>query len=128
MFQMGGVGPMLGQNHTSDLRAREDCLRHRPLHQRGAAPVRRDRQAPGGHRQLDRRGRIFDCRHGHLPLAQLEEPGHGLEDFPALKAWFETIAARPAVQRALAVLADRRKPLHDDKARAVLFAPSNTKR
>jgi GST-like protein len=38
-----------------------------------------------------------------------------------LKAWFDKIAARPAVIRGVAVLADLRKPITDDKARDVLF-------
>jgi GST-like protein len=42
-------------------------------------------------------------------------------DYPHLKAWFDKIAARPAVQRGVAVLADARKPLTDDKARDILF-------
>ncbi|HQR72598.1 MAG TPA: glutathione S-transferase family protein, partial [Burkholderiaceae bacterium] len=34
---------------------------------------------------------------------------------------YDAVAARPAVQRGLKVLADRRKPLVDDKARETLF-------
>ena len=44
-----------------------------------------------------------------------------LSDYPHLKAWFDTIAARPAVQRGLKVLADLRQPITDDKSREVLF-------
>ena len=36
-WQMGGLGPMAGQaHHFRHLRAGEDALRDRPLHQRGA--------------------------------------------------------------------------------------------
>ena len=38
-----------------------------------------------------------------------------------MKAWFDEIGARPAVQRGVEVLADQRKPLVDDKAREALF-------
>jgi len=34
--------------------------------------------------------------------------------------WFETIGKRPAVRRAITILADRRKPI-DDRARETLF-------
>ena len=36
-------------------------------------------------------------------------------------AWFDGIAARPAVQRGVQVLASLRKELRDDKAREILF-------
>ena len=42
-------------------------------------------------------------------------------DYPHLKAWFDQIAERPAVQRGVQVLADLRKPITDDKSREVLF-------
>ena len=35
MFQMGSVGPMLGQGITSVLRGREDSLRHRQYTREG---------------------------------------------------------------------------------------------
>jgi len=53
-------------------------------------------------------------------LRSWENQGIVLTDYPHLKAWFDTIAARPAVQRGVKVLAELRKP-HDDKARDILF-------
>jgi GST-like protein len=50
-----------------------------------------------------------------------QNQGIELDKFPAVKRWFETIAERPAVKRAITVLADRRKPLVDQKARETLF-------
>jgi GST-like protein len=47
-----------------------------------------------------------------------------IEEYPNLKRWFDEIAARPAVQRGVEVLADLRKPITDDKAREVLFGAS----
>jgi len=44
-----------------------------------------------------------------------------MDDHPHLKKWFDTISARPAVQRGVQVLTELRKPIHDDKAREVLF-------
>ena len=50
-----------------------------------------------------------------------ERQGVNIADYPQVKEWFDGIAARPAVQRGLAVLADRRKPVMDDKAKEMLF-------
>jgi GSH-dependent disulfide-bond oxidoreductase len=45
-----------------------------------------------------------------------------IDEFPNVKRWYETIGARPAVQRGIAVLADRMKIGNPDKqARAALF-------
>ena len=84
MFQMGGVGPMLGQAHHFRIYAPEKIpYADRPLHQRGQAPVRRHEQA-AGQEPVHRRRRVLDRRHRDLPLAaQLEEPGHRLERLPA---------------------------------------------
>ena len=54
-------------------------------------------------------------------LRSWQNQGIDWADHPRLKIWFDTIAARPAVQRGVAVLADARKPLTDDKAREALF-------
>ncbi|MEY2654582.1 MAG: hypothetical protein RLZZ524_1610, partial [Pseudomonadota bacterium] len=40
------------------------------------------------------------------------------------KGWYDEIGQRPAVQRAVEVLASARKPLMDDRAREVLFGAS----
>ncbi len=45
-----------------------------------------------------------------------ERQGVDIEEYPNVKRWRDGIAARPAVQRALQVLADRRRP--DDDAGA----------
>ena len=54
-------------------------------------------------------------------LRSWKNQGIDWNDYPHLKGWFDEIAARPAVQRGVEVLADRRKPLMDDKARQMLF-------
>lgn len=66
-WQMGGLGPMAGQNHHFNRFAPEDSLRYRPLRQGNRAPVRRSRPAPGGPR-LRRRRRLQHRRHGHLSV------------------------------------------------------------
>jgi GST-like protein len=53
-----------------------------------------------------------------------EKQGIDWADYPRLKVWFDAVAARPAVQRGLAVLAGARKPLTDENARRALFGSS----
>ena len=66
-WQMGGLGPMAGQNHHfSALRAGEAPLRDQALRQRDQPPVWRARPASGG--TGVRGGRLLDCRHGRLSL------------------------------------------------------------
>jgi GST-like protein len=52
-----------------------------------------------------------------------ERMGQNLADFPHLKRWFETIRARPAVQRAFAIRVPAASAVNmrDPKVRAVLF-------
>ena len=51
--------------------------------------------------------------------------GQNLDEFPHLKRWFETIGARPAVKRGMAVGEEKRKqPVDlktDDRAHEILF-------
>ena len=54
--------------------------------------------------------------------------GVDLDDFPQVRRWYAAIDARPAVQRGLAVLAERRKATLDEKAREVLFGGTQYQR
>ena len=69
--------------------------------------------APGS--RLPRR-RIFDRRHGELPLAALcKNLGQDIAEFPALERWFKRIHDRPAVAKAVEVgeeLRARLQPCH----------------
>ncbi|MEK9775728.1 MAG: glutathione binding-like protein, partial [Quisquiliibacterium sp.] len=55
---------------------------------------------------------------------------HGVElsEFSNVAAWFDRIAARPAVRRGVKVLADLRKPGYDKKARQILFGSTQYQR
>jgi GST-like protein len=121
MFQMGGIGPMLGQAHHFRQYAPEPI----PY-----AVERYTREAGRLYNVVDRRLGEVPYLAGDYSIADMavfpwlrgyERQGQKLEDYPNLKRWFEGLNARPAVQRGLGVLADKRRPAMDDKARAVLF-------
>jgi GST-like protein len=54
-------------------------------------------------------------------LRNWKNQGVELDGYPHLKAWFEGIGSRPAVKRAVEILTHLRKPVHDDKAREMMF-------
>jgi GST-like protein len=129
MFQMGGVGPMLGQNHHFRLYAPEKLE---------YAINRYTNEARRLYGVIDRRLSRSEYLGGSeysiadiatFPwLRNWERQGIVMADYPHLKAWFETIAERPAVQRGVKVLAGLRKPITDDKAREVLFGKTQYER
>ena len=82
-WQMGGLGPMLGQNHHfSQLCARENSLRHRSLREGNQPPVRRLEQAACRPRFCC--GHVFHCRHGVLSVDRsLRGAGAKARGFPA---------------------------------------------
>lgn len=111
MFQMGGVGPMLGQAHHFIIYAPEKI------------PYAIDRYGKEANRLygvMDRRlgeSRFIAC--GEYTIADMaifpwlrshQNQNVDIEAYPNVKRWFDGIAARPAVQRALEVLKDARKP------------------
>ena len=122
MFQMGGVGPMLGQAHHFRIYAPEKIE---------YAVNRYTNEAKRLYGVMDKRlqsspwigGKSYSIADMAIfPwLRSWQNQGIDWADYPHLKIWFDTIAARPAVQKAVQVLADARKPLVDDKARQNLF-------
>lgn len=122
MFQMGGVGPMLGQTH----------------HFRQYAPEKIDYAID---RYTNETRRLYGVMNKQLATSRYiacnqytvadiaifpwlrNWANHAIDwaDFPHLKRWYDLIVARPAVVRGVAVLADLRKPITTDKAREVLF-------
>ncbi|MFN3862331.1 MAG: glutathione binding-like protein [Roseateles sp.] len=122
MFQMGGVGPMLGQAHHFRIYAPEKipyAIERYTNEAKRLYAVINKRLAQttyiGGHDYSIADIAIFPW------LRSWKNQGVELSDYPHLKGWFDEIARRPAVQRGLEVLANARKPLTDDKAREVLF-------
>ncbi|MEZ0308095.1 MAG: glutathione binding-like protein [Ramlibacter sp.] len=129
MFQMGSVGPMLGQTHHFRMYAPEKLE---------YAVNRYSNEAKRLYGVIDRRlaqsawlgGDEYSIADiATFPwLRSWERQGIVLAEFPNVQAWFEKIAARPAVQRGVTVLAHLRKPINDARAREVLFGGTQYQR
>jgi GST-like protein len=121
IFQVAGVGPMLGQAH----------------HFRGYAPEKIEYAI---NRYTKEAGRLYSVMDRHLKgrdwfaadysIADIaiypwtvphERQGQDLKDFPHFKRWFERVGARPAVQKGMALLKEQRAATMSDKAKEVLF-------
>ncbi|HXQ51509.1 MAG TPA: glutathione binding-like protein [Stellaceae bacterium] len=121
-WQMGGLGPMAGQNHHFRVYAPEKI------------PYAIDRYVKETNRLygvLNQRLADREFIAGAYSIADMasypwvvpyERQGQKLEDFPHLKRWFETIRARPAVIRAYD-LANKinTQPTVSDASRGILF-------
>jgi GST-like protein len=122
MFQVGHVGPMLGQAH----------------HFRVYAP---EKIAYAVDRYTNEARRLYAVMNGRLAQARYfggkdysiadmaiypwlrswKNQGIDWDDFPHLKGWFDEIGKRPAVMRGVEVLSDRRRSITDDLSREILF-------
>jgi len=122
MFQMASVGPMLGQVHHFRTYAPEKI------------PYAIDRYTNEARRLYGvMNKRLANSKYLGGPeysiadmavfpwLRSWQNQGIDWADHPHLKGWFDEIAHRPAVMRGVEVLADRRRPLLDAKARDALF-------
>ena len=122
MFQMGSIGPMLGQAHHFRIYAPEQieyAVKRYTTEARRLYAVMDKRLASHKYLAGDSYS-IADI--ATWPWTRSwQNQGVDLDDYPNFKRWFETIAARAAVQRGVKVLDKARKPLTDDKAREVLF-------
>jgi GSH-dependent disulfide-bond oxidoreductase len=124
MFQMGSVGPMLGQNHHFRQYAPEEI----PY-----AVNRYTNEAARLYEVMDRRLSEVEYFAGDYSIVDMavypwvvphERQGQKMEDFPNLRRWYESMGARPAVRRALEVGEELRRPLEemDEESRGVLFS------
>jgi GST-like protein len=122
MFQMGGVGPMLGQAHHFRIYAAEKIEYAINRYTNEAK-----RLYGVMNKQLANAKYIAGAEYSIADIAifpwlrSWKNQGISWGDYPHLKGWFDEIAARPAVQRGVEVLAAQRKSLIDDKARETLF-------
>jgi len=122
MFQMGGVGPMLGQAHHFRIYAPEkiEYAINRYTNEAKRLYGVMDKQLATHRYIAGDEYTIADV--AIFPwLRSWQNQGIAWADYPHLKKWFDEIAARPAVIRGVQVLADQRKPLVDDKARENMF-------
>jgi len=122
-WQMGGLGPMAGQaNH----------FRRYAPEQIAYAIDRYTNEVNRLFGVLNARLASRDFLAGRYSIADMasfgwvklgERMGQKLSDFPRLERWFETISARPAVKRALAIRVEAASAvdIKDPKVRAVLF-------
>ena len=129
MFQMGSVGPMLGQTHHFRMYAPEkleyaiDRYSNEARRLYGVIDRRLSQSAWLGGADYS----IADI--ATFPwLRSWERQGIVLADYPHLQAWFNKIAERPAVQRGVKVLAELRRPITGDKEREVLFGKTQYER
>ena len=123
MWQMGGLGPMAGQNGHFNQYAPEKI------------PYAIDRYVKETNRLygvLDKQLAKSEFVAGDYSIADMacypwivpwERHGQNLADFPNLKRWFEVIKARPAVVRAyeLAESVRQGQVLMTDEAKKILF-------
>lgn len=129
MFQMGNIGPMLGQA--------SHFLRYAP------EPVpyaieRYTREAGRLFGVMDRSLAKSDFLAGNYSIADIacfpwilsaSIHGYELADFPHLSRWFDAIAARPAVNRGLSVPKPARAtPKLTEEARRYLFGDEQYRR
>jgi GST-like protein len=122
MFQMGGLGPMLGQAHHFRVYAPDKIAyaieRYTNEARRLYAVL---------NRQIARQRYVAGDAYTIADIAvypwlrSWKNQGIDWNDYPHLKGWFDEVGARPAVQRGVEVLAERRRPLLDERARDTLF-------
>jgi GST-like protein len=122
MFQMGGLGPMLGQTHHFRVYAPE------PIEYAINRYTNETRRLYGVmDTQLGKTQYLAGNDYTIADIAAFpwtrswQNQGIELDTFAHVKRWHEEIAARPAVVRGVDVLASARKPLMDDKAKEMLF-------
>lgn len=107
MFQMGGIGPMLGQAHH---------FRRYALEPIEYAVERYTREATRLYGVLERRLGEAEYLATEYSIADMAVfpwirpyrwQGQDLANYPAIRRWYDAMKARPAVQRGLAVLAEK---------------------
>ena len=123
-WQMGGLGPMAGQNHHFSQYAPEKI----PY-----AITRYVKETNRLYGVMNKRLADRPFLAGDYSIADMacypwivpyERQGQRLEDFPHLKRWFEAIAARPATIAAYAKAEEinpNPPPVMDEEAKKVLF-------
>lgn len=129
MFQMGGLGPMLGQAHHFRIYAPEkiDYAYNRYTNEAKRLYSVMDKQLSTHAYLAGDEYTIADI--ACFPWTRSWK-NQGIEwaDYPHVKRWFDIISERPAVQRGVEVLTALRKPLVNDKAKDILFGATQYKK
>ena len=121
MWQMGGLGPMLGQNHHFRIYASDkiDYAIRRYTDETSRLYGVLDRQLEG---------REYLC--GAYSIADMacwpwivphENQGQDLEQFPQVKRWYEKMKTRPGLRRGFDVGRELRTEGMDEEAKKILF-------
>ncbi|MBT2867661.1 glutathione S-transferase N-terminal domain-containing protein [Chromobacterium violaceum] len=122
-WQMGGLGPMAGQNHHFSQYAPEKLPYAIDRYVRETARLYRvlDTHLSDGRDFIAGDYSIADmaCYPWIVPHQRQQQ---NLDDFPSLKRWFERIAERPAVKRAYALAESvNTAPSVTEASRSILF-------
>src|SRR5450755_4784955 len=125
MWQMGGLGPMAGQNHHFAHYAPEKLPYAVDRYVKETSRLYAVLDARLGDREyLAHEYSIADMASYPWIVPYLRQQ-QNLEDFPNLKRWFDAIGARPAVVRAYEKgKAISAQPVVDDEAKKFLFGQS----
>jgi GST-like protein len=122
MFQMGHLGPMLGQSHHF-LQYAPEKIEYAMNRYRNEA----NRLYGVVERRLQESKFLACDEYTIADMAAMpwmrfpERQGVDIAEFPHVQKWRDGIAARPAVERALKVLAERRRPEMSKEQKEVLF-------
>ncbi|MCD5327397.1 glutathione binding-like protein [Chromobacterium piscinae] len=122
-WQMGGLGPMAGQNHHFTQYAPEKLPYAIDRYVRETARLYRvlDTHLSDGRNFIAGEYSIADMA-SYPWIVPHQRQQQNLDDFPSLKRWFDRIAERPAVQRAYALAETiNTAPSVTDASRAILF-------
>jgi GST-like protein len=121
-WQVGGLGPMLGQNHHFTQYAQEKV----PY-----AIERYVKETARLYAVLNKQLSQYEFMAGEYSIADMacypwillyEKQQQRIEDFPHVKRWMEQVQKRPAVQRAYAKAAEiNASPTMTDEAKKILF-------
>lgn len=127
-FQVGHVGPTFGQAHH---------FRDYAGPGSDYAVTRFTKEAGRVYGVLDRRLGEAEYLADDYSIADIavfpwtqgyEKQGQRLADFPNVQRWFDAIRKRPAVQKALTVMAEVRREPMTEEARSVMFGAKQYER
>lgn len=125
-WQMGGLGPMAGQNHHFSQYAPEkiDYAINRYVNETGRLYSVLNKQLSGREFIAGKAYSIADIA-SYPWIVPHQTQNQNLDDFPNLKRWFEMIQARPATIRAYAKAEEfKNQTISIEESRALLFNQS----